>query len=119
MWCDVCENQPLEYFDRVAELGYRSVGGWFGGGFVGFENGDDFCGLPDVGYGIVTDREIKDVGEGPDGDRPKMLQVPVGDAIRAGAGGGFGELYCGLGHVGGDWRWRVSVGTLSALYSVE
>ena len=65
-------------------------------------------------YGVV-----EYVSEGPDGYRPKVLQVPVGDAIRACAGGGFCEFYCGLGHAGGDWRWGVGVGSLSALCSVE
>ena len=51
---------------------------------------------------------VEYVRKGPDGYRPKMLQMPVGDAIRAGAGGGFCEIYCGLGHVGGD-RGRGSV----------
>ena len=44
---------------------------------------------------------VEYVYEGPDGYRPKMLQVPVGDAIKASVGGGFCEIYCGLGRVGG------------------
>ena len=48
---------------------------------------------------------VEYVCEGPDGYRPKMLQVPVRDAIRASAGGGFCEVYCGFGHVGCDRGW--------------
>jgi len=44
---------------------------------------------------------IEYVRKGPDGYRPKVLQVPVGDAIRASAGGWFCEFYCGFGHAGG------------------
>ena len=65
-------------------------------------------------YGVV-----EYVCEGPDGYRPKMLQVPVRDAIRASAGGGFCEVYCGFGHVGCDRGWGVGVWSLSALCSVE
>ena len=43
------------------------------------------------------------VCKGPDGYLPEMLQVPVGDAIRVRVDGGFCEIYCGLGQVGGDW----------------
>ena len=60
-------------------------------------------------YGVV-----KNVCEGPDGYRPKMLKVSVRDAIGAGAGGGFSEVYCGLGHVWGERRWGVGVGSLFA-----
>ena len=62
---------------------------------------------------------VEYVCEGPDGYRPKMLQVPVRDAIRASAGGGFCEVYCGFGHVGCDRGWGVGVWSLSALSSVE
>ena len=46
-------------------------------------------------YGVV-----EYVCEGPDGYWPKKLQVPVRNAIRAGVGGGFCEVYCGFGHIG-------------------
>ena len=52
---------------------------------------------------------VEYVCEGPDGYRPKMLQVPVRDAIRTGAGGGFCEVHCGFGHVGCDRGWGVGV----------
>ena len=51
-------------------------------------------------YGVV-----EYVRDGPDGYRPKMLQVPIGNAIKASAGGWFCKIYCGLGHVGCDRRW--------------
>ena len=70
MWCDVCENQPLEYFDRVTQEGDRSVGGWFCGRLVWFENGNYFGCFPLVGDSIVNDGMVKNGGEGPDGDRP-------------------------------------------------
>ena len=62
---------------------------------------------------------VEYVCEGPDGYRPKMHQVPVGDAIKASAGGGFCEIYCGLGYVEGDLGRGVGIGSLSALCSVE
>ena len=45
---------------------------------------------------------VEYVHEAPDGYRSKMLQVPVRDAIRASAVGGFCEIYCGFVHVGCD-----------------
>ena len=75
--------------------------------------------VPDVGYCVVYSGMVEYVCEGPDGYRPEMLQVPVGDAIRVSAGGWFCEIYCGLGHVRGDREWGVGVGSLSALCSVE
>ena len=69
-------------------------------------------------YCVVYYRMFEYVCESPDGYRPKMPQVPVGDAIRTSARGGFCENYCGLGHVGDDWGWAVGVGSLSALCSV-
>ena len=83
MWCDVCENQPLEYFDRVAEKGDRSVGGWLCGCLVWFQDGNYLGYFPLVGDTIVDDRMVEDGCEGPDGDRLQMFEVPVGDAIRA------------------------------------
>ena len=77
VWCDVCENQPLEYFDRVAELGNRSVGGWFGGCFVGLEEGDYFRCFPKVGDGVVSYGVVENGSEGPDGNRSQMFEMTV------------------------------------------
>ena len=65
-------------------------------------------------YGVVDY-----VSEGPDGYRPKMLHVPLGHAIRAGAGGGYCEIYCELGHVGDNKGRGGGAWPLSALCSVE
>ena len=59
-WCDVCENQPLEYFDGVTKEGDGSVGGWLCGCFVGFEDGNYFGSFPLVGYSIVGYGVVED-----------------------------------------------------------
>ena len=83
IWCEVCENQPLKYFDRVTEEGDGSVGGWFCGCLVWFQDWDYFRYFPLIRDTIVNYGMVENGGEGPDGDRPQVLQVPVGNAIRA------------------------------------
>ena len=48
-----------------------------------FEDGNYFGCFPLVGDTIVSYGVIKNGCEGPDGDRPQVFKVPVGDAIRA------------------------------------
>ena len=115
VWCDVCENQPLEYFDRVTKEGDRSVGGWLCGCLVWFQDGNYFGFFPKGGDTIVGYGLVEDGGEGPDGDRPQMFKVPVGNAIRACGAGGRGFVYCGLDGLGGKGGREVSVEALSVL----
>ena len=115
IWCDVCENQPLEYFDGVTKEGYRSVGGWLCGCLVWFQDWYYFCYFPLVGNTIVNYGMVENGGEGPDGDRPQVLQVPVGDALRASGAGVFGGVYCGFDGLWGERGWEVCVRALSVL----
>ena len=115
VWCDVCENQPLEYFGRVTKKGNRSVGGWLCGCLEWFQDGNYFGCFPLVGDSIVNYGMIKNGCEGPDGDRPQVLKVPVGDAIRACGASGGGGIYCGLDGLGSEWRREIGVRALSVL----
>ena len=58
------------------------------GGFVGFEDGNNFGGFPKVGDGVVSEGGVEDFRQDPNGYRPQVLEVTVGDTIGACGTGG-------------------------------
>ena len=56
-------------------------------------------------WNVVVDYcMIADVGEGPNGYRPKVFQVPIGYAIGACGSCWLGAVYCCFCNVGGERR---------------
>ena len=74
---DAVYNQPFKDIEGDAKKGYWSVGGWFCWGFGWIQDWYYLAQFQDIGDGVTLDRQVEDIGQGPDGYRPELFQVHV------------------------------------------